>query len=99
MNKVYFINLDNVNVNRLIGKLLSLGYKETYLNELSFCPYMIIHKNFDRTKTDVMYENINIGFLEKIKENLETIEVETEDEFIGYADDLIKGRADINKLF
>jgi hypothetical protein len=99
MNKVYFINLDNVNVNRLIGKLLSLGYKETYLNELSFCPYMIIHKNFDRTKTDVMYENINIGFLERIKENLETIEAETEDEFIGYADDLINGRTDINRLF
>ena len=51
---IYFINLlniSNIDKNILIEQLIKIGYSEQYLNDISFCPYLIIHKDFEDNLT------------------------------------------------
>lgn len=67
---IYYINLINIDfdkINKLIEKLIYIGYKGTKLNNISFCPYLIIHKDFENT--DYIFENINEGYLNLLKNN------------------------------
>ncbi len=84
--KIYVINLKNIeNLNKFLDKLHNIGYKEQYLNDISFCPYLIIHKNFDSTKTDFIYENINEGYLKMLTNNFNVIQIDNVDDFISYS--------------
>ena len=83
--KIYVINLKNIkDINKFLIKLRNVGYKEQYLNDISFCPYLIIHKNFDLSKSDFIYENINEGYLKMLTDNFEVIHVDNVDDFISY---------------
>lgn len=100
MDKIYAISLHDIdNHQRLIGKLLKLGYDETYLNDIGFCPWLIVHKTFDPQKTCVEYENINIGFLEKLKTSFDVIIDKDETEFVNHANDLRYGKQETFGLF
>ena len=98
---IYFINLlniSNIDKNILIEQLIKIGYSEQYLNDISFCPYLIIHKDFEDNLTPT-YENINEGFLNKIKENLNIEEVFNIYDFISAAKSLLIKNNNINNLF
>lgn len=85
MENVYFINLKEVKVDDLLDKLHSLGYDQQYMNELSFCPYLIVHKNFEKGKSGFVYENISLGLLERLKGYFNVIEDTDIDSFITHA--------------
>ena len=45
--KIYYIHINNVSdLTKLLSRLHNIGYQESYLSEFSFCPYIIIHKDF-----------------------------------------------------
>lgn len=84
--KIYVINLKNIkDINKFLIKLHNVGYKEQYLNDISFCPYLILHKNFDSTKSDFLYENINEGYLKMLTDKFDVIHVDNVDDFISYS--------------
>ena len=81
----YYIKLESqINTEILIEKLNEMKFKHTYLNDMSFCPYLIIHKDYEDKETPV-YENINEGFLNKIKTNNKIEEITNIDDFISAA--------------
>ena len=80
--KIIYLNLNNLkedDFNNLLLKLSSLNIQETYLNDFSFCPNFIIHYNEDN---QIIYENINDGYLNYLKEHYMVIEVFSIDEVI-----------------
>lgn len=98
----YFINLNSISTidkDILIEKLIEIGYKETSLNDISFCPYLIIHKDFENN-TDLIYENINEGFLNKLILEKKIKEVKDCFDFISAARSLTPDDIEpINSLF
>lgn len=90
MESVYFINLKNIKIEETLDKLHSLGYRPQYMNEISFCPYLIVHKNFEKNKEDYVYENINIGLLERLKSYFNVVEDTDVGEFITHASEIKK---------
>lgn len=83
--KIYYIDLHIVgDIQKLLDKLHKLGYPESYLSDFSFCPYLIIHKDFEHNKYPV-YENINKGYLDSMKSKVILVECKSSDEFISYA--------------
>lgn len=83
----YFINLNSISTidkDILIEKLIEIGYKKTTLNDISFCPYLFIHKDFENNK-DLIYENINEGFLNKLILEKKIEEVKDSFDFISAA--------------
>ena len=96
---IYFINLlnfSNIDINIIVEKLIKIGYSEQFLNDISFCPYLIIHKDFEDNLTPT-YENINEGFLNKLKEKFNIKEFFDIYDFISTAKSLLIN--DINSLF
>lgn len=91
-------NLSDADKTYLIEKLNNIGYKDCYLNDFSFCPYLIIHKDFEDHKT-LVYENINKGFLVKLISLTITQEYKNINNFISAAITLFKNNNPINKLF
>lgn len=88
--KIYYIDLHIVeDIQKLLNKLHKLGYPESYLSDFSFCPYLIIHKDFEHNKYPV-YENINKGYLDSMKSKVILVECKSSDEFISYAYELSK---------
>lgn len=91
--KIYYIHINNINdIQNFLNKLHSLGYSESYLSDFSFCPYIIIHKDFEHNKIPV-YENINKGYLDCMKSKVILVECNNTDELISHAYELTK---DIN---
>lgn len=90
MEKLFYINLKEIKVDELLDKLHSLGYEQKYMNELSFCPYLIVHKNFEKDKEDFIYENINLGLLERLKAYFELNEDTNINDFITHAAEIKK---------
>lgn len=94
--KIYFIDLHIVeDIQKLLDKLHKLGYPESYLSDFSFCPYLIIHKDFEHNKYPV-YENINKGYLDSMKSKVILIECKSSDELIGHAYELSKDTCSVN---
>jgi len=98
METIYYISIKHIKLEELLNKLHSLGYKEQYINDVSFCPYMIVHKNFEKGKNDFIYENINIGLLERLKGYFNIMEDDNIDDFILHADE-IKAEKHVIGLF
>ena len=97
---ISFIDLTNLSDSDrtyLIEKLNNIGYKESYLNDFTFCPYLIIHKDFEDNKTPI-YENINKGFLTKLISLTTTQEYKNLNNFISAAINLFKYQP-THKLF
>jgi hypothetical protein len=97
----YFINLNSISTidkDILIEKLIEIGYKETTLNDISFCPYLIIHKDFENN-SDLIYENINEGFLNKLILEKKIEEVKDSFDFISAARSLSPEIETMNGLF
>lgn len=97
---IYYINLINIDfdkINKLIEKLIYIGYKGTKLNNISFCPYLIIHKDFENT--DYIFENINEGYLNLLKNNKLVIikELHNIEDFISKSIEIKNNN--LNKLF
>ena len=90
-------NLSDADRTYLIEKLINIGYKESYLNDFTFCPYLIIHKDFEDHKTPI-YENINKGFLTKLISLTTTQEYKNVNNFISAAITLFKNQP-THKLF
>lgn len=88
MITIYYIYLLNIDIDNLIKKLTKLGFQESYLNDLTFCPYLIIHKDFEFNKLSI-YENINKGYLNLLKEKTNLIEDTSISSFIQHAKELI----------
>ena len=84
---IYYINLNNVDFSELLKQLHKLGFPESYLNDFGFCPYLIIHKDFE-TNTKPVYDNINGGYLNSIKSKCIVIEDTTISDFIEHAKEL-----------
>lgn len=98
---IYYINLNkfsDFDKETIIEKMINMGYEKSYLSDYSFCPYLIIHKDFEDHKTPV-YENINKGFLIKLKSEMNIQEITDKDNFITAAFNLYKHNQYINKLF
>lgn len=90
-------NLSDADRTYLIEKLINIGYKESYLNDFTFCPYLIIHKDFEDHKTPI-YENINKGFLTKLISLTTIQEYKNVNNFISAAITLFKNQP-THKLF
>ena len=83
--KIYYLDLHNVDdIQKLLNSLHKIGYPESYLSDFSFCPYLIIHKDFEYNKYPV-YENINKGYLDSMKSKVILTECKSVDEFIEHA--------------
>lgn len=95
---IYYINLKNINFKELLDKLHKIGFPESYLNDFTFCPYLIIHKDFKDNKTPV-YENINEGYLKSIKSKCILVESFDIDNFINNAYKLLDNYLNTNTLF
>ncbi len=98
--KIYYIDLHLVeDIKKLLDKLHKLGYPETYLSDFSFCPYLIIHKDFEHNKYPV-YENINKGYLDSMRSKVILIKCKSSSELIEYAYELTNDNNSIsNGLF
>lgn len=90
MERLFYISLKEIKVDELLEKLHSLGYEKKYMNEISFCPYLIVHKNFEKGKEDYVYENINLGLLERLKAYFELVEDKSMDDFVTHAAEIKK---------
>lgn len=96
---VYYINTDNdINYNEIIQRLLKIGYNEEYLNEFSFCPYLLLHLDYKTSKYPV-YENVNKGYLDALGSKCVLKECESEDEFIEIAQNLYRDKKEKTGLF
>lgn len=95
---INLINLDYDDIKFLINKLITIGFQKTILNNLNFCPYLIIHKDFENNE-QYIFENINKGFLDYLKDNknLNFIEETNIDNFITKAIEIRNNN--VNKLF
>ena len=97
--KIYYIHINNVSdLNKLLSKLHNIGYQESYLSEFSFCPYIIIHKDFEKNKIPI-YENINKGYLDMLKTKVILKEDTDIDSFISHAYEIVDDNVNSNSLF
>ena len=97
--KIYYIHINNVSdLNKLLSKLHNIGYQESYLSEFSFCPYIIIHKDFKKNKIPI-YENINKGYLDMLKTKVILKEDTDIDSFISHAYEIVDDNVNSNSLF
>lgn len=97
--KIYYIHSNNVSdLNKLLSKLHNIGYQESYLSEFSFCPYIIIHKDFEKNKIPI-YENINKGYLDMLKTKVILKEDTDIDSFISHAYEIVDDNINSNSLF
>lgn len=97
--KIYYIDIHNINdIQKLLNNLHKIGYSESYLSDFSFCPYLIIHKDFEHNKYPV-YENINKGYLDSMKSKVILIECISSDEFIEHAYEFKNSKINNMSLF
>lgn len=97
--KIYYIDLHIVeNIQSLLTNLHKLGYPESYLSDFDFCPYLIVHKDFEHNKYPI-YENINKGYLDYIQSKSILIECKSVDELIEHAYEFKVTTSSFNGLF
>ena len=95
MNKIIHIDFFDIKFKEseftdLLNKLNNLNAKQTSLNDLSFCPHFIIYKNED---DELIYENINEGYFNYLKENYEIINITNKEDIIDLVLDLINNKS------
>lgn len=95
--KILYINLNKLQDNDfdfIIKSLNRLNIPEQYLNDLNFCPYLIIF--IDPETKQITYENINNGYFNYLNSNYNLIEIITLSELPEY---ILSLNNQINQLF
>lgn len=100
LQRVFYINISEKEgefLEYIKPKLLNYGYKEASLNEIRFCPILIVHRDWE-DNTTLIYENINEGFLKTLLLHCICEECKDIDTFIYNASLIRINQSNINAI-